>query len=138
MAKTMDKDAKGQEAAEIEFCKAALLPFSRISPQGDRRAVFVGADGAEKKPEFTGNYRINRSRRQVTIAGADIEAAAACVTGSPTLDECRKAIKPFAKLPVDLRVEDPKAAIYAFPAVDGGEVAITNAMIETAQELAAG
>jgi len=134
----MAKSEINNQQSEIDAAKAALSPFARISPKGGRVAV-VKKEGDAQEPEFTGSYTISRARRQAVITEADILLAAKCVEDARApLDQCLKALRPFAKLPVDLRIEDPKAAVYAFPALDSGEVAITNAMIEAAQELVAG
>jgi hypothetical protein len=131
---TKPKLATDPDADAIEACRAALEPLARISPKGDRRAVDKEKEG--NTPAFTGQHRINRCRREVVITAADIEAAITCREGDTTLAACRNALRPLARLPQDLRVEDDDLAIYSFEGANGNPVPITNRMLMRAAELA--
>lgn len=124
---------KAAEKEQIEACRKALEPLARISPKGERRAHDKEKEG--ETPQFMGRYQIARCRRTAIITAADIEAAKKCREGQPSLVECQKALRPLAKLPQDLRVEDDHVAIYVFADDEGAPVPITNAMIEAATKL---
>jgi hypothetical protein len=132
MAKTDDPAAKAAEQQEVAAIKAALEPLARISPQGQRRAAPV-TEGVPA--EFTGSYQITRGRRTVTLTGAEIRAARACLAQAEvTVAACRSALRPFARLPRHPDAADDSAA-YEFAGDDGQPVTITNRMIDQAAEL---
>jgi hypothetical protein len=131
MAKAQEQD---QEKEQIAQCQRVLAVFARISPRGEMRANTQKEDGPVT-PQFSGAYVVTRCHRTCTITAGDIKAAADCLTKPVTLADCQKALRPFAKLPVDLRVEDPAAPIYIFGGSDDEPVEITNTVIEQAQML---
>lgn len=140
MGKTTSKsDAVGVDeglAEAIGAARQALKPFAGISLKGDRRAVNVKEDGPGDTAGFTGTYVITRLRHSATITAADIQAAQDALERSDTdLAVLRKAIRPFAKIPKDERIEDPNQALYVLPGKEGDPIAITNAMIEAARNV---
>jgi hypothetical protein len=136
MAKT--ETDKEKEAGQIAACVDVLAVFAAISPSGEKIA-YRGREDEEPDPKklFSGVYNIRRGGRQVQITSADIAAAEKVVKNrsSATLEDCRKALRPFAKLNEDTRVEDPATPILAFPGVDGQAIPITNAMIVKVRDL---
>ncbi len=128
---TNDKDKKAAEAEERANLQAALAPFARIAPQGELRAA-----RCDLPAEYTGSYRVARCRQRTEVRGEDIVLAARCVADpAAALDDCRKALRAFGRLPVDVAIEDPLAVVFVFPAAEGAPVAVTNPMIERARTL---
>lgn len=131
-----------EEQETVAACQAALAPLARIDPKGERRSGDPLAKDAEAL--WTGRYRLSRCHVTTEITAADIALARAVVAGrvgdpphAVTLADCRAALRPLARLPVDSRVEKPGVPIFAFPADGGGNapVELTNADIQKAKDL---
>lgn len=135
MAKTDPE--KEKEAGQVAACVEVLAVFAQINPRGEKIARQAKEGDDADQGTFSGVYNVRRSGRQVQIASADLMAAEKVCKNraTATLDDCRKALKPFAKLNEDSRVEDPNTPILAFPGVDGRAVPITNAMIVKIRDL---
>lgn len=118
-----------RDKAAIDDCKSALGPLANLAVPDPT------TDPATKSVPAT--YRINRCGEQCEITPADIEEARACIADpAATLERCRAALRPLAKLPRDFRVTDPLQVLYSFRGRDGKYIGISHSQIDRARRLA--
>jgi hypothetical protein len=123
------------QAAVVARVQAILRPLAAVSLKGERRTA-----SAPEGPttEFLGVYHLTRSRRTVQITADDLRRLQAVVAAAaPSVAACRAALKPWRRLAPDARVESPTAPLFVLPTEEGPGVAVTNALIETIEQVAA-
>ncbi len=130
----MAKQESAALDAALEQAQAALAPFAALSPRGEMMATLPPEQGGPPAKQFTGSYRLSRCEQEAVLTGVQLDAAAACVADAKaSAADLRKALAPFAALPIDYLVKDPQRPIFTFPGRGGEPVGISNGMIKAAK-----